>query len=130
MHVVLRPSPSRMHRFRVSLPGKRHVDFGQTSTRMYVDHRDPLQMRTDIERLGGLIPDDLSQENDPYEIHRQMLWVDESLYYDWNDPQTPHFWDRWLLQSYPNVEQAKLFMTMRKGILFMPTEDNFFYIGE
>jgi len=32
------------------------------------------------------------------------------------------------LQSYPSVEQAKLFMTMRKGMLFMPTSDDYYYI--
>jgi len=128
MHVVLHPSPSRMHRFRVTLPGKRHVDFGSVVVESYVDHKSPERMRYDLHVAGGKIPQKLRKETDPHEIHRGMLWVDESVEWDWDDPETPQYWDRWLLQSYPSVEQAKLFMTMRKGMLFMPTADNFYYI--
>jgi hypothetical protein len=117
-----------MHRFRVTLPGKRHVDFGSVVVESYVDHKSPERMRYHLHVAGGKIPQGLRKETDPYEIHRGMLWVEESLECDWDDPETPQYWDRWLLQSYPTVEQAKLFMTMRKGMLFMPIADNFFYI--
>jgi hypothetical protein len=57
-----------------------------------------------------------------------MLYVDSSVDEDWGDMNTRDFWVRWLLMSYPTMTQAKLFMTMRKGVLFMPTADNFFYV--
>jgi hypothetical protein len=77
-------------------------------------------MRLDLHRRGAIIPQELRRKTDPHEVHREMLWVEESVNYDWDDPFTAEFWDRWLLDSYPSVEQAKLFMTMRKGVLFMP----------
>ena len=127
MHVVLHPSPSRLHRYRVTLPGKRQIDFGSSVSEAYVDHRDPIRMRLELHTRGALIPDSVLNEMDVYEIHREMLSVDTSVKYDWDDAWSAHYWDRWLLHSYPTVEQAKLYMTMRKGILFMPVEDNFFY---
>lgn len=57
-------------------------------------------------------------EQYPYEIPRGMLSVSESTEADW---------ERWLLWSYPNINHAKLFMTMQKGILFMPQPEDFWY---
>lgn len=127
MHVVLRPSPSRAHRYRVTLPGKRQIDFGSTLSEAYVDHKDPVRMRMELHVRGAVIPESVRNEMDPHEIHREMLSVDRSVKYDWESELSADYWDRWLLQSYPTVEQAKLYMTMRKGILFMPFEDGFFY---
>jgi len=85
-------------------------------------------MRKQLAERGAKIPYELRMEEDPYEIQRAMLYVDSSTEEDWGDMNTRDFWDRWLLMSYPTMTQAKLFMTMRKGVLFMPTADNFFYV--
>ena len=127
MHVVLRNSPSRGHRYRVTLPNRRHIDFGSPYVESYVDHKDPIRMRMELHMRGAVIPESLHDEMDPHEIHREMLSIDTSVKYDWHDEFSRDYWDRWLLQSYPTVHQAKLYMTMRKGILFMPFEDDFFF---
>ena len=126
MHVVLRPSPSRFHRYRVTLPNGHDVDFGSTVCAAYVDHKDAMRMRFELHTRAAVIPIDTREETDPPEIHRKMLYVDLSLREDWSDEWSGDYWDRWLLQSYPTVEQAKLYMTMRKGILFMPLDDTCF----
>ena len=127
MHVVLRPSPSRLHRYRATLPDRRHVDFGSIVTEAYVDHKDPVRMRMELHMRGAVIPSNVLEETDSCEIQRKMLSVDVSLKHDWGDEWSNEYWDRWLLQSYPSVEHAKLYMTMQKGILFMPFVDTCFF---
>ena len=36
MHVILKPSPSVTHRYRVTLPCKRSIDFGKNGVDYYV----------------------------------------------------------------------------------------------
>jgi hypothetical protein len=84
-------------------------------------------MRAHLLRKGAIIPKKVRIETDPYEIHRGMLMVDESTQEDWDDYFRADYWERWLLWSYPNVNHAKLFMTMQKGILFMPTKEDFWF---
>lgn len=127
MHVILTKSPAVDYRYRVTLPSKRVLDFGTFQRHYYTIHQDPILMRKQLSERGAKIPYDLRMERDPYEIHRAMLFVDQSADEDWDDPNSREFWDRWLLMSYPTMHQSKLFMTMRKGILFMPSADNFFY---
>lgn len=127
MHVVLQPSPSVSHKYRVLLPNKKTIDFGQTNFRDYTDHGNPKIMRAHLIRKGAVIPNEVRMETDPYEIHRGMLYVDVSTDEDWEDPHRQGYWDRWLLWSYPTVAQAQLFMTMRKGILFMPTPESMWF---
>ena len=130
MHVVLRPSPSRLHRYRVTLPNKYQIDFGSTTAQAYVDHKDTLRMRLELHMRGAVIPESVRNETDASKIHDGMLMVDYSLKYDWDDAWCADYWDRWLLQSYPSVEKAKLYMTMCQGILFMPLEDASFYVED
>lgn len=85
-------------------------------------------MRARLLRHGAIIPRDIRVERDPKEIHREMLSVDESTVEDWDDVYTREYWNRWLLFSYPTMHQAKLFMTMRKGVLFMPTAEGSWYL--
>lgn len=129
MHAVLCPSPSRFHRYRVILPNKQ-VDFGSKTVQAYVDHRDPVRMRLELHMRGAVIPDSVRNETDALKIQHGMLMVDHSLKYDWSDVQSSDYWDRWLLQSYPTVEMAKLYMTMRQGILFLPLEYTTFTIED
>lgn len=127
MHVVLQPSPSVAHKYRVLLPNNRAVDFGDIKTPDFTDHRNVLYMRSHLLRKGAILSKELEMEMDPVEIQRGMLYVDKSTREDWDDPFRANYWDRWLLWSYPNINHAKLWMTMRKGILFMPTPENMWY---
>jgi len=127
MHVVLQPSPSISHKYRVLLPDKRAIDFGHNDFRDYTQHGNPKIMRAHLLKRGAVIPSEVRMETDPYEIQRGMLNVDKSTEEDWDDPFRQGYWDRWLLWSYPTVPQAQLFMTMRKGILFMPTPESMWF---
>ena len=128
MHVILNKSPAIDYRYRVVLPNKRSIDFGSSKVEYYTSHKNSGMMRKQLADRGAKIPYDLRMEEDPREIHCAMLFVDSSIEEDWGDMNIRDFWDRWLLMSYPTMTQAKLFMTMRKGVLFMPTADNFFYV--
>jgi len=123
MHVVLKPSPSVAHKLRVTLPNQRSIDFGQKGVEHYIDHGNPRLMRAHLIRKGAIIPKKLRIETDPYEIQREMLRVKESTEEDWEDFFKAEYWERWLLWSYPNLNKAKLFMTMRHGMLFMPIQE-------
>jgi len=128
MYVVLKPSPSVSHKYRVILPNTRAIDFGDKDCQDYTDHRNPRLMRAHLLRHGAVVSKKVRVERDTTEIHREMLHVCESRDEDWDDFYRAEYWDRWLLWSYPTVHQSKLFMTMRKGILFMPTNEDFWYI--
>src|SRR5210317_1942808 len=78
MHVVLKPSPSVVHKYRVILPSKRAIDFGKKSVQYYTDHGDAHLMRAHLIRKGAVIPKKLRIETNHHEIHRGMLAVDES----------------------------------------------------
>ena len=128
MHVVLQPSPSVTHKLRVTLPSQRTIDFGERSVQHYPDHGNPKLMRAHLIRKGAILPKKLRIETDPGEIHREMLRIDKSTKEDWEDMYAAAYWDRWLLWTYPTLHQAKLFMTMRKGVLFMPVAEGMWYL--
>ena len=48
MHVVLQPSPSITHKYRVTLPNKRSIDFGEKGFQHYPDHGNPRLMRAQL----------------------------------------------------------------------------------
>lgn len=127
MHVVLKPSPSVTHKYRVILPSKRAIDFGQKGVQHYIDHGDARLMRAHLIRKGAVIPKKLRVETNQYEIHRGMLDVTESDKEDWDDFFRADYWERWMLLSYPDVNKAKLYMTMNKGILFMPQPEDLWF---
>lgn len=127
MHVLFQPSPSVTHKYRVVLPSKRAIDFGQVGIQHYPDHKNPKLMRAHLLRKGAVIPKKLRIETDPMEIHRGMLMVDESQKEDWEDFFRAEYWERWMLWSYTDVNKAKLFMTMNKGVLFMPTPEDLWF---
>lgn len=127
MHVVLQPSPSITHKYRVTLPSKRAIDFGEKRIEHYTDHGNARLMRAHLLRKGAIMPKKLRIERDQYEIHRGMLKINESSQEDWEDFFRAEYWERWLLCSYPNVEKAKLYMTMCQGILFMPQPEDLWF---
>jgi len=128
MHVVLKSSPSVRHHYRVELPNKRAVDFGVKGEASYMTHRDPYLVRAHLIEHGGVMSDEIREQSDPAELHRSLLWVENSLTEDWDDIYAREYWERWLLWSFPTLHQAKLFMTMRKGFLFMPNQEDMWYV--
>jgi len=117
-----------MHQYRVELPNKRAVDFGVKGRANYTTHGNPYMAREHLIECGGVVAEEIRAERDAAELHRALLWVDSSTLEDWEDIHTSAYWDRWLLWTYPTLHQAKLFMTMRKGILFMPMEEGMWYL--
>ena len=130
MHVVLKSSPTLTHKYRVTLPNKKTIYIGSMDSPDYTDHGNPRLMRAHLLRKGAEIPREVRVETDLYEIHRGMLYADTSTEENWNDPSRAGYWERWVLWSYPSVEHAKLWMTMRKGILFMPTEEMLWFCDD
>ncbi len=92
MHVVLQPSPSITHKYRVTLPNKRAIDFGQTGVQYFPDHRNPRLMRAQLLRKGAIIPKELRIERDQYEIQKGMLKIKESS----EDFFRAEYWERWV----------------------------------
>jgi hypothetical protein len=127
MHVVLSPSLSAVHKYRVILPNKKSIHFGRVGVEDYTDHHDSQRMRTHLIQKGAIVPETLRVETDIHEIHRGMLMIDHSTHEDWDDWYSAEYWERWMLWSYPNIDHAKLWMAMRKGILFMPVAEDLWY---
>lgn len=126
MKLVFTPSPSKVHKYRVLFPDKRAIDFGSYKLKDYTDHKNPLLMRTHLIRCGGNMTEEQRLETDSMEIHRCMLNVSTSSTEDWENIYKRGYWERWILWSHPTVNQAKLHMTQRSGILFMPLRDTFY----
>jgi hypothetical protein len=127
MRVTLTPSPSITHKYRVILPNRRAIDFGQKGVQHYPDHGNARLMRAHLIRKGAIIPKKLRIETNLHEIHRGMLSVEESEEEDWDDYFRADYWERWMLLSYPDVNKAKLFMTMTKGVLFIPNPEDIWF---
>lgn len=130
MYVVFNKSPSVAHKYRVTLPNHRFVDFGSRREYDYTDHQNSSVMRSQLIRRGAIVPEEVRLETDPAEIHREMLHITKSTKEDWEDIYSRNYWERWMLYSYPTINQSKLWMTMKHGFLFMPLPENFFYCGE
>ena len=127
MHVVFQPSPSITHKYRVTLPSKRAIDFGERGVQYYPDHGNPRLMRAQLLRKGAIIPKELRIERDQSQIHRGMLKIKESSKEDWDDFFRGEYWERWLLYTYTDINKAKLYMTMSQGILFMPQSEDLWF---
>lgn len=127
MHVVFQPSPSITHKYRVTLPSKRVIDFGERGVQYYPDHGNPRLMRAQLLRKGAIIPKELRIERNQSQIHREMLQIKESSKEDWEDFFRDEYWERWLLYTYPDINKAKLYMTMSQGILFMPQAEDLWF---
>ena len=99
MYVVLKPSPSVTHKYRVILPNKRIIDFGERGVQQYPDHGNPRLMRAQLLRKGAIIPKELRIETEQYEIHKGMLKIKESSKEDWEDFFQAEYWERWVLHT-------------------------------
>jgi hypothetical protein len=111
MKFTLAKSPKKDKKFRVTLENGTKVDFGARGYTDYTKHKNPMRMRSYVKRHGGRIPKKIMAETDPARVHRAMLKVRTSDKENWSDPTTAGFWSRWLLWSFPTLNQARKYIT-------------------
>lgn len=121
IEVKLIKSPSPKHKFRVIFRTGRYVDFGGRGYSDYTLHKTPERMRLYVLRHGGRVPSALWKETRRSAIQSGMLAVDTSRKELWTGAGvgTAGFWSRWLLWSYPSLEDAKRFMSRKFQIKFI-----------
>lgn len=115
MRVILKKSPTRDKKYRVTFPNGDFVDFGGKGYTDYTIHKDPTRMRLYVLRHGGGYTRKFS---DPQKIHERMLRVTKSKLEDWeiSGLKTAGFWSRWLLWSHPNLDDASRLMLRKFNI--------------
>ena len=115
MRVILKKSPIRDKKYRVTFPNGDHVDFGGKGYTDYTIHKDPMRMRLYVLRHGG---GDTRKFSDPDRVHERMLRLRRSKLEDWgiSGLKTAGFWSRWLLWSHPNMPDAIKFMKTEFGL--------------
>jgi len=120
IEVKLIRSPSPKHKFRVIFRTGRYVDFGGRGYSDYTLHKTPERMRLYVQRHGGSIPAPVLKESRPGKIQSGMLAVDTSRKELWTAAGvgTAGFWSRWLLWSYPTLDDAKKYISKRFKIKF------------
>ena len=93
LKVLLKKSPKREKKWRVTFPDGKHVDFGQKGFSDYTLHGDRLRMQRYVQR------------------HARMheTWTKSGMY-------TAGFWSRWLLWSKPTITGAKALIKKKFGI--------------
>ena len=121
MRVHLKKSPRFDKKFRVTFENGRIVDFGTKGYSDYTKHGNPIRMRAYVSRHGGFIPYMIRQHKDPKFIHESMLDVTRSDRENWGKTgiYTAGFWSRWLLWSYPDLEQSKKFISKKFDLVFL-----------
>lgn len=108
MKITLIDSPKQEKKFRVILPDGKKVDFGQKGYSDFTLHKNPMRMRSYVQRHGGLVPKSIMVNTDPKRVTRSMLRVTKSDKENWRRTgiNTPGFWSRWLLWSHPTIRGA------------------------
>lgn len=121
MRVRLRKSPRLEKKFRVTFNNGKSVDFGGKGYTDYTKHKDPLRMRSYVIRHGGFVPYIVQKQTNSKLVHKNMLDVTKSDKENWGKSglYTAGFWSRWLLWSYPTLEEAKKFMSKKFGLTFV-----------
>jgi hypothetical protein len=127
MYASITASPVIHCKYRVTLANKQSIDFGAMDIPDFTEHRNSALMREHLVRKGAIVPNKVLLETDPVEIQRGMLYVNESSNENWEDVHTEEYWDRWLLWSYTDINLAKMWMTMRNDILFVPSLETKLY---
>lgn len=117
MKLTLSKSPNKRKKFRIVFQNGNAVDFGANGYSDYTIHRNPVRMRSYIQRHGGKIKLSTLLETDLNRIHERMLEVLDSSSENWQRSgiDTPGFWSRWLLWSMPSLS---------KGINFVESKFN------
>lgn len=124
MRVKIIDSPNAQKKLRAVLDDGRTVDFGARGYSDYTLHRDPVRMRAYVRRHGGRILKRAEEETRPADIHQLLLRSTRSNLEDWSvrGVDTPGFWSRWLLWSFPSKRAAAAHIKQTFGIFVdLPT---------
>ena len=95
-------------KFKAIMPDGKEVRFGQKGYSDYTLHKNPMRMRSYVVRHGGRT----TSSTDPANVHRIMLTRTSSNKETWGarGVNTPGFWSRWLLWSFPDIKIAKKYI--------------------
>jgi len=118
MKITLLRSPKKDKKFRVILPSGKKVDFGQLGYSDFTIHKNPMRMRSYVQRHGGNVPKRTMDETNPSEVKRCMLRVTKSDKENWRRDgiDTAGFWSRWLLWSHPTISGATKIIEEKFGV--------------
>lgn len=108
MKIVVKRSPKSTKKFRVFFDDGDFVDFGARGYSDFTIHKDPLRMRRYVDRHGGIISQQILNENNPEKVIKLMRKVRRSHKENWGKSgiRTPGFWSRWFLWSEKTPQQA------------------------
>jgi ribosomal protein S18 len=101
--IYVRPEPrGSTRKFQAILPSGKIIRFGLRGYSDYTLHKDPDRMKRYVTRHGGVLPRGVSATT------TDMLRVRRSLKENWSRRgiETPGFWSRWILWSYPSLKKA------------------------
>ena len=121
MKVKLRRSPKSNKKWVVTFGDGKVVHFGAKKYSDYTFHKNPMRMRSYVNRHGGVVPKALMNETDLRKVHKRMLGVKTSTKEKWDRAglRTPGFWSRWLTWSMPTLRAAKKHIEGRYGVKFV-----------
>ena len=119
--VKLRRSSKSDKKWMVTFEDGKVVHFGAKGMSDFLHHKNPLRMRSYVDRHGGRVPKTLMEESDPRKVQRRMLGVKTSTREKWDKSglRTPGFWSRWLTWSLPSIRGAKKLIEERYGVRFV-----------
>jgi hypothetical protein len=119
--VKLRRSSKSDKKWMVTFEDGKVVHFGARGMSDYTFHKNPMRMRSYVDRHGGRVPKALMKETDPRRVHKMMLGVKTSTREKWDKSglRTPGFWSRWLTWSLPTMGGAKKFIEKKYGVRFV-----------
>ena len=125
--VKLTNATDAKHKYTVKVSGNsgvHTVHFGQAGASDFTKHKNAQRMAFYVFRHGGKLNGSdawykkvLGKTDDG--IIEQVIKIDDSSREHWSDITTAGFWSRWLLWSYPSLQQAKSFMEKKFKIRFI-----------
>jgi hypothetical protein len=97
------------------------VHFGAKGMSNFTFHKNPLRMRSYVDRHGGRVPKAVRNETNPGVVQRKMLGVKSSNREKWDKSgvKSAGFWSRWLTWSLPTLRGAKKLIEERYGVKFV-----------
>ena len=125
--VKLTKATDSKHKYTVKVSGstgQHTVHFGQAGASDFTKHKDCRRMAFYVFRHGGIRNGTNTWYNKALQgkdddIIEKVIEIDTSSKEHWSDITTAGFWSRWLLWSYPSVQQAKSFMEKKFKIRFI-----------
>ena len=95
MKIILKKSPNKKKKFRVTFPDNSHVDFGAVGYSDYTKHKNPDRKKLYLKRHGSGKED----------------WSKKGI-------KTAGFWSRWLLWGEPSLSASKKVMEKKFNLKF------------